>query len=286
MKRLKNVLVAMTFATMLASSTIILTGCESNAPLPDYESVIENATLQYLTENEDFEYNVYDSYVEITKYIGKSTDVKIPSEIEDLPVYVIGSFGSTNKESSTITSVTIPYGVGIISENAFSYCFSLQDVSMPNSVVEIEDGAFAFCSALRSIKLSENLKSIGGNAFLNCSLIREVIIPDQVTHLGSYVFANCQGLNSVKIGKGITEISQYAFMGCSSLQSIDIPENVTELNLNSFASTNLQSITIQGMDVYMESCGITSNTNTTVYGHENSTAQEYCEKHGVNFKTI
>lgn len=282
-KSIKKLLSSLVPAIILLS---LFTGCEPNGPLPDYNSIIENASFQKSAKNDDFEYSVYDTYVEITKYIGSSTDVSIPSEIENLPVYVIGGFGSTNSNESLITSVTIPYGVGIISENAFAYCKRLESVSMPNSVVKIESGAFALCSRLDSIKLGNNLKTIEDNAFLSCSSLKEIKIPDSVTQVGVYAFANCRQLGSVEIGKGITKIDQHTFQECSSILKITIPENVTEIGLDAFASTNLQSITIKGMDVEMRSCGLSSRTNTIVYGYENSTAQAFCERNNMVFKPI
>jgi hypothetical protein len=90
---------------------------------------------------EDFEYGIYEKYVFIENYIGTTQEVHIPSEIEGLPVMVIGTRAFEN--NAFITAVIIPYGVDAIGKEAFSGCIALASVHIPESVEMIQEGAFA-----------------------------------------------------------------------------------------------------------------------------------------------
>ena len=49
----------------------------------------------------------------------------------------------------------IPSSVEVISENAFYYCDSLEEITIPDSVTEIEPSAFWGCSNLRVVRSEE-----------------------------------------------------------------------------------------------------------------------------------
>ncbi len=69
---------------------------------------IENAVFQREGENDDYKYNVYDKYIEITKYKGSDVSITIPAEIEGLPVAVISR---TFEDCSSLKSINIPDSV-------------------------------------------------------------------------------------------------------------------------------------------------------------------------------
>jgi hypothetical protein len=125
----------------------------------------------------DFEYR-FDAELDgiaITKYIGSSVRVNIPSTIEDLPVVSVSRFSE-----SGIMEVFIPNSVTIIGNSAFAYCEGLTNVVIPNSVTTIRGYAFAYCKGLTSI-----------------------VIPDSVTTIGIAVFRDCTGLTNATF-KGVT----------------------------------------------------------------------------------
>ena len=92
----------------------------------------------------DFEYSRMGSGIEIKKYIGSATTVVIPSQIDNLPVTIIG-------------------------EGAFGYCKSLTSIQIPNSVTTIGNYAFQRCISLTSVRLLNPNTSIAESAFADCN---------------------------------------------------------------------------------------------------------------------
>ena len=66
-------------------------GFTEDNEIEDNISSVGNETLQYPSENDEWEYDVYETYITLKKYKGNSKTVNIPSEIENKPVKSIGS---------------------------------------------------------------------------------------------------------------------------------------------------------------------------------------------------
>lgn len=92
----------------------------------------------------DFEYAATDGGIEIQKYAGESQYVRVPEQIDGLPVVKIGA-------------------------EAFAENVGLLQVSIPEGVVEIGDMAFFGCSALYEAELPESAAVFGRFVFGNCS---------------------------------------------------------------------------------------------------------------------
>lgn len=125
------------------------------------ESIIGKETLQYSGKTEEFEYLVYETYVEIDEYIGNASEVMVPEMLENLPVRVIGGF-YFNK---TIKKVALPNTILVIDNRAFEDCFALEEINIPETVIRIGDCAFESCISLSSLTIPRNVAEIGDNAF-------------------------------------------------------------------------------------------------------------------------
>jgi hypothetical protein len=77
-------------------------------------------------------------------------------------------------DGSEIQNLTIPTGVGIISDGAFTGCSSLKSLVIPNDVEYIGIGAFASCSDLATVVIPNSVKAIGSHAFANCMSLYSV----------------------------------------------------------------------------------------------------------------
>lgn len=188
-----------------------LTACKKAKSVPDATEAPQ------LTENPktDFEYEVSNdgTGIRITKYIGTSQNVVVPTEIDGLPVI---SLKETLEEGS-----------------------------------QIYKGPFA-CSNVQTVVLPEGLQSIGSSAFVDCSQLTQVTFPKSLQYLSGWAFENCVKLDNVDLSETQVEIIwERTFRGCTGLTQIQLPSGLTRIYGEAFADcTALKSVTIPiGLDV-------------------------------------
>lgn len=126
---------------------------------PVVQSRVGEETLQYPSKNEEFEYKVYETYIEISKYIGTETVVTVPNTIEELPVKAIGDWSFVRCES--ITSVNLPDGIVQIGYESFEDCSSLKEINLPEGIELIDKGAFHGCLSLVELTIPKSVKKMG-----------------------------------------------------------------------------------------------------------------------------
>ena len=230
--------------------TVALTACgggektvsepqEPEAP-PSIDSIIRKAELQYPASNEQFKYNVYDTYVEITEYIGDDSakEVIVPATLDELPVYVI-DFNVFNK--SEVESIIFEEGIYNI-RSGFSG--DLKKVSLPSTLNYVGFAAFKNCYALEEVIIPEGIDSIQSQAFKSCSSLKEIKLPSTVTRIDREVFAYCTKLEKVVLPEGVTAIDDEAFVKCGSLKSITLPSALESIGEGAFHGVGLESIEI------------------------------------------
>src|ERR1700742_4870668 len=83
-----------------------------------------------------FKYATNATGITVTRYTGSDDAVIIPSNVNGLPVTIIGNGAFSN---TFLTSVTVPDSVTSIKPNAFSEDFELSSVILGTNVSNIED---------------------------------------------------------------------------------------------------------------------------------------------------
>lgn len=224
----------------------------------------------------DFQYEIVDDAVKITKFIGSATVVKVPETVEGKPVTIIGR--KSFSQSRDFTAVILPKTTKTIESEAFFNCSWLRHITIPEHCTRIEEGAFAGtaltevflpasvvhfsnavyqCPTLLSIKVdpaNQVFKSVDGilydkqvTAVLRCpeGRTKPVVLPPTVHHVGRMAFHHCVNISSVTLPDGVDSIGQMAFYRCTKLESISIPRGVKKLEAQTFVDCpRLKSISL------------------------------------------
>lgn len=139
----------------------------------------------------------------------------------------------------------IPDTVKEIAAEAFSSCYTLEEITIPDSVETIGDSAFLFCNSLKEIKIPDSVKTVGEWAFSNCTSLTKAEISNSLEKLSGWMFADCSSLIAVTIPNSVKTIDTSAFVGCSSLSSVTIPESVKVIGDWAFCNcSSLSSVTL------------------------------------------
>lgn len=199
--------------------------------------------------DDDFIYYIIDDAIAIVGYLGQGGDIVIPDTIEGYPVKTIleAAFNS----NYDLLSVSIPYGVISIGNDAFANCGRLYSVSIPESIVNIGEGAFDSCLELSNIAIPSGLTVLRKGLFKLCSSLETITIPKNITIIEESVFSYCTALTSVTIPASITIIGDSVFEGCTNLGSATFLGNAPAFGNKVFTqcSTSFKiyySSTVQG----------------------------------------
>ena len=88
-----------------------------------------------------FEYKVTSSNIEITKYKGTNTTIRIPDFVDSL------------------------------GESCFSECKILSEITLGSKIISLPDKCFKWCASLEKINL-DNITSFGTDCFKDCDKLR------------------------------------------------------------------------------------------------------------------
>jgi len=191
------------------------------------------------------EYKKIEGGICIVKMHGRCAEVRIPEEIEGLPVVKIGEKAFAVKaeapvsepademdaeivfaaeapaemaEGQALRRVFLPDTVVSIGAHAFHGCSALERVSLPANLQEISQRMFDGCASLEQVTLSAGLKAIGDYAFYGCSSLKKLHLPETVVRVGRYAFYNCRKMEEINIPLATTDLNMGMFLNCDALQ--------------------------------------------------------------------
>ncbi|MDE5819941.1 MAG: leucine-rich repeat domain-containing protein, partial [Lachnospiraceae bacterium] len=176
-------------------------------------------------------------------------------------------------------NVTIPAGVRVIGEDAFSGNLSMKTLTIPNGVEEIRYHAFSGCDMLESVNIADSVRIIGQAVFSDCGSLKDVTIGDGLVNMGGGVFAGCPNLSTVNIKSSkyhcrggviyneaettlvemlggcettayempstVTRIDPYAFWNCDKLAYVQLSAALSEIPAYSFSGcTGLTAVSV------------------------------------------
>ncbi|MBE7010234.1 MAG: hypothetical protein E7418_01940 [Ruminococcaceae bacterium] len=203
----------------------------------------------------DFEFQLGNNEVTITKYIGDGGEAVIPETIYGCPVTKIDKAAFYMKnvtsikinakiteipynfayQANDLTEVIIPEGVTTIASNAFYYCDKLETLQLPSTLEKIETSAFSECHSLKKVTLPKGLKSVGSGVF-EYTAIEEITIPASLKKAGGLMFGECTSLKSVVFEEGCETVFDGMFSGCKALEKVELANTITTIGSGAFSS--------------------------------------------------
>ena len=225
------------------------------------------------TLTNEFEYKIVDSVATITKFTGKSTDVVVPTYINNAIVSVIGNRAFEN--CTELKNITLTNGyIETIENGAFFNCIGLTSVVIPDSVQNMGAETFAGCSNLSSLTIpfvgaKSGVKSTDSefypfgyifgttvyeNSYYSSQHVKDNnLFPQKSYYLPSslktvyvtggeildYAFENCVYIESIQLLMNIKEICESSFMRCSRLKRINFPDTITQIKNSAFEGCSL-----------------------------------------------
>ena len=86
------------------------------------------------------------------------------------------------------------------------------DYTVPDGILVIADSAFSNCKQLTNINFPESLEVIGDSAFTGCEGLKAITLPKSLQFISEFVFEGCTNLETVTLSKQ-TKIGHKAFEG-------------------------------------------------------------------------
>ena len=254
------------FALIALAFLICLSLCSCSSILNKVKSYVTGNEVSVVPEdflesrsNDEYSYDVYKEYIEITGYLGEETVIVLPSELDGKPVTSVGSLAFFEK--AKVTSVTIPDSVTNIAESAFYYADSLVSVVLPDTVTSIGSRAFAWCDSLTAVHIGSGVGSIPDFCFNHCSSLVTVSVPTSVKNIGVRAFSYCDSLADITLPYSVEYLGDMCFANCPALEYCDLRNNAITFGANVFENSS----------------------EVTLISQLSSTARDYCAEHGMRW---
>lgn len=273
----------MNYKKILASALALCLAMPMTTVIPEICTSAVDVVVSNVRFSDIYQYKDCGDHIEI---MATSTtaegEIKVPAEIDGLPVTSIGEHGLAGL--SKVTSITLPDTVSTIGKQAFAYNTKLETINIPDNVRIIPDEAFMNCMSLGNITMPYDLNSIGVRAFYGCRKITEMNLPNSVQSLGEMAFADCQGLTKINIPSRINKLEKAVFSNCFALESLVLPENVTFISKDALP-TKIKNLIIKSPECELEDgLYMFITKDCVITAPPESTAQKFAETYGLGYE--
>ena len=84
------------------------------------------------------------------------------------------------RPAGIVGPATLPIGLKVIGDHAYSKCLTLKDATIPQGITDIGPSAFSNCLNLETVVIPITVKEIGYNAFFNTPNLKKIIYQGRV----------------------------------------------------------------------------------------------------------
>ena len=189
------------------------------------------------------EYRKTESGIEIVKLHGRCAEVRIPAEIDGMPVVAVAERAFAVKEELPAAEPQEELDAEIVfvteasAETAEGQ--ALRRVFLPDSIETIGAYAFHGCSALERVSLPAALQEVSLRMFDGCGTLEQVTLPAGLKNIGDYAFYGCGNLKKLHLPETVVRVGKYAFYNCRKMEEINIPLATTDLNMGMFLNCDV-----------------------------------------------
>ncbi|MCI8991826.1 MAG: leucine-rich repeat domain-containing protein [Eubacterium sp.] len=217
----------------------------------------------------EFEYEIIAGEVKITSWLGDAQTLVIPSQIDGLPVTVIGEnvfdeYGVWAEElilPDTVKKIEHPAALGNtrLHIDASNQVYHTDGYALYEQLPEGKTLSSVYMADEReSYTIEEGTVQIGEDAFSGQPFIREVTFPDSVKYIKEAAFFLCEQLRYVTLSERLEEIEAEAFSRSPYLESLHLPASLRVLSEQALTNTydwdrkkpGLRRITVSGENPY------------------------------------
>jgi hypothetical protein len=186
-------------------------------------------------------------------------DIVIPTHAANYKVVSVNDMAF--RVLNNVTSVSIPYTVSHIGNNAFYNSKNLKTIIINCCNLDNSSDPFKGNNIIQNIVLGDSVKTVGLYMFQNCQGLSSITFGKNIKEIYPLAFAGCTSLKTIRLPESLEEIMQEAFSGCNNLQGIDIPASVKFVAINTFSGcTKLKEVNFKSTDKTLQ---ITTTTNSS-----------------------
>ena len=290
----KRIFAAILAVSLLGCSAISVSAYDSeyDDPIPAEEPIPweepEPERPQSPIIFEDYYCLEFDNCIAIVGYCGTSEEVRIPAELNGLPVKKIdtGFFGFN------FVSVFIPSTVEYIGSISFQDPFGRPNTAESITVDDNNPFFSSYDGILYNKDKTELIKcppgkqgkcnvlngteTIKAYAFQNCECLTNITLPNTLRTIEQNAFYYCSSLKFLRIPEGVKRIGETCLMGCTGLRGVIIPDTAETTSYDSDHYNDDEPYPSAGMIGYY-------NGNPIIFGSKGSIAEREAEYNNLTF---
>lgn len=193
----------------------------------------------------DFEWTEENGVVTVTKYIGTSGTVRVPTTIEGKPVKGIGD--AAFADNTALKSLYLPDSITRLGKGILKGCTAIESLRTPQMAMYDDETYYLGYLFAESVTLGNEtpwrdnsalvpaslkylsvgrMSELPDYALFDCNDLECVRLEDCVEQIGSYAMFQCERLVALR-ADGLTSVGDYGLAKCRTLTRLEFSDRMT-----------------------------------------------------------